>query len=255
MEAYPEMVYGWCPPRVVHYIASLRWAYPAMLILICKYDYSDAYQRIAHCAKAAIQTIAVHEDLAYISLRLTFGGSPNPPTWCLVSEMVTDLANEISKCKEWDHRSLRSPSQPDTPEPKRWPPSVPITKGKPLALKVPVRGANEGRVDCFIDDLIHVFLDTSENCQRQPHVVPLAMHLTSRSHAGTKEPITRRPILHSLSWKPREHRPKPRLYWAGGSTRGGCSSPCPTTSIRRGEKTWSSRSGKGRARSRTWRLW
>ena len=54
MEAYPEMVYGWCFPRVVHYVASLRWAFPAMLILICKYDYSDAYRRIAHSAQAAI---------------------------------------------------------------------------------------------------------------------------------------------------------------------------------------------------------
>ena len=71
MAAYPEMVYGWCLPRIVHYIASLRWAYPTMLILICKYDYSDAYRRVAHSARAAVQTIAVHKALAYLSLQLT----------------------------------------------------------------------------------------------------------------------------------------------------------------------------------------
>ena len=36
------------------------------------------------------------------------------------------------------------------------------------------------RVDGFIDDLINVFADTPENCRMQPHVVPLAMHVTSR---------------------------------------------------------------------------
>ena len=53
-----------------------------------------------------------------------------------------------------------------------------------------------GRVDGFIDDLINVFLDTPVNCANQPHVVPLAMHVTSRPHSGDDdEPIVRRPIL------------------------------------------------------------
>ena len=60
-------------------------------------------------------------------------------------------------------------------------------------LVPPTRG---GKVDGFIDDLINVFLDTPENCARQPHVVPLAMHVTSRPHAGDDdEPLPRRPIL------------------------------------------------------------
>ena len=65
-------------------------------ILISKYDYSDAYRRIAHSAEAATQTIAVVDERAYLSLRLTFGGSPNPPMWCMFSELVTDLANELT---------------------------------------------------------------------------------------------------------------------------------------------------------------
>ena len=195
MKAYPEMVYGWCLPRVMHYVVSLRLAFPTLGILICKYDYSDAYRRVAHSAWASVQTIATHGELAYLSLRLTFGGSPNPPTWCLVSEMVTDLANEINKCIEWDYELVRSPAQPHTPAPRRQPASVPLAQAKPMAVQVPTTGINEGRVDCFIDDLINVFLDTPENCRRQPHVVPLAMHVTSRPHAGEAEPIMRRPIL------------------------------------------------------------
>ncbi|KAI2507377.1 hypothetical protein MHU86_7097 [Fragilaria crotonensis] len=85
-------------PRIVHYIVSLRFRYPDMRVLISKYDYSDAYRRIAHSAEAATQTISINGNTAYLSLRLTFGGSPNPPTWCMFSELVTDLANEIGQC-------------------------------------------------------------------------------------------------------------------------------------------------------------
>ena len=73
------------------------------------------------------QTIAIHGGLVYLSLRLTFGGSSNPPTWCLISEIVTDLAsNEISQCTEWDPNELRSSVQPETPEPKRLTDDVPL---------------------------------------------------------------------------------------------------------------------------------
>ena len=65
-----------------------------------------------------------------------------------------------------------------------------------MAVERPLPAADAARVDGFIDDLVNTFLDTPENCRRQPHVVPLAMHVTSRPHAGeANEPIPRRPIL------------------------------------------------------------
>ena len=195
MGAYVEMVYGWCLPRIIHFIIALRSQNPTLLILISKYDYSDAYRRIAHSATAAAQTIAINGTTAFLSLRLTFGGSPNPPTWCMFSELVTDLANEIGQCEEWDPTECRSPAQPLTPEPLRLPASVPIVQARRMAVHIPPTKAG-GRVDGFIDDLINVFLDTPANCLRQPNIVPLAMHLTSRPHAGNdEEPIPRRPIL------------------------------------------------------------
>ena len=64
-----------------------------------------------------------------------------------------------------------------------------------MAVLVP-RPAMGGKVDGFIDDLIKVFVDTPKNCARQPDVVPLAMYVTSRPHAGTgAEAVPRRPIL------------------------------------------------------------
>jgi hypothetical protein len=117
MDAYTEMIYGWCLARIIHYIVSMWLLYPEQRIFITKYDYSNAYQRIAHAASAAIQSIAMFTGLAFIALRLTFGGSPNPPTWCMFSETVTDLANKILLCEQWNPKHLHNPDQPTTPSP------------------------------------------------------------------------------------------------------------------------------------------
>jgi hypothetical protein len=126
LSTYPEMVYGWCLPRIFHFIVSLRHHHPDKHIFIAKYDYSDAYRRMAHDAEAAAQTISAIGDAAFVALRLTFGGSPNPPAWCCaVSEMVCDLANEISQCDDWDHEELFSPAQPVVPVPVMLPDDIP----------------------------------------------------------------------------------------------------------------------------------
>ena len=172
MEAYMKMIYGWCLPRILHYIVALRLKFPSQIIFICKYDYSDAYRRVAHSALAAVQTISVHDGRACISVRLTFGGRPNPPTWCTFSEIATDLANEISQCKEWDPSTLHSPAQPVAPDPRRLPGTMTLGQGRKLAVQIPIDDERPGRVDDFIDDLINVFVDTPTNCRIQPHVVP-----------------------------------------------------------------------------------
>ena len=194
MTAYAEMVYGWCLPRIFHIITSLRTHHPDLNILISKYDYSDAYRRVAHAARAAMQTIAIVGGIAYLSLRLTFGGCPNPPAWCLFSETVTDLANELAKCMTWDPTTTFSPAQATVPSPVRLPQDIAREKARPMAVLSPV--TSEGVIDDFIDDLISVFLDTPENVARYTQAVPLAMELTSRPYAGDdREPIPRRPIL------------------------------------------------------------
>jgi hypothetical protein len=193
LEDYAEMIYGWCLSQVVHYIVALRSAHPEQKIFISKYDYSDAYQRVHHAASAAVQSIIVIDKVAYIALRLTFGRSPNPPTWCAFSEMVTDLSNELMLCREWEPSILHSPAQQSTPTPRPLQEEVAFAMAQPMAVGIPVTATS--RTDSFIDDLILVFLDTQENYRRCPHAVPLAIHVTSRPHAGDDEPIKRRPLL------------------------------------------------------------
>ena len=190
---YPEMVYGWCLPRLLHLILALRTEHPNTAIFICKYDYSDAYRRVAHSPAATAQTIAIMDNIAYVSLRLTFGGSPNPPTWCAISEIVTDLANELIWCTDWDPDTTFSTMMSTTNPPKRMSPSIPFARARPMAVRLP--SVTLGRADVFVDDIIHVFPDIPGALARYPHVVPLAMDLTSRVHSGTTEPIPRRPIL------------------------------------------------------------
>ena len=40
---YPELIYGFCLSRIIHYVCALRSAYPNERILISKFDFSDAY--------------------------------------------------------------------------------------------------------------------------------------------------------------------------------------------------------------------
>jgi hypothetical protein len=91
LDLYPKMVYRWCLPRILHYIVALWLAFPLLKILIAKFDYSDAYQRVAHSSAAAKQQVLVANNIAFMMLRMTFGGAANPPVWCAFSEMVTDL--------------------------------------------------------------------------------------------------------------------------------------------------------------------
>ena len=192
MEKYPEMVFGWCLPRIIHSVVALREKYPTTRILICKYDFSDAYRRVTHSGKAAAQSILVFDDVAYLALRLSFGGAPNPPTWCAFSEMVTDLSNELS-LSSWEPEDFKSPDQPSTPSPKLEPESIEFAEAKGMAVEVPTWPT--ARSDDFIDDIIRVFLDTERNRRREPHVVPLSVFVTSRPHGGDAEPVPRRSIL------------------------------------------------------------
>jgi hypothetical protein len=196
MEQYPEMVHGWALPRIMHFIVALRLAWPQRTIFISKYDCSDAHRRMAHSALAVAQTITTCLALAFVYFRITFRGSPNPPIWCNFSEMVADLANEIGLCKEWDPVEIRSPDQPATPEPKRLDPLIPHAQGREMAIFVPPLEA--GKVDVFIDDLIDTFPGSVRNLAQKPHAVPLAMHVTSRPHAGKSEALLRRAMLSML---------------------------------------------------------
>jgi hypothetical protein len=197
MMAYEEMVYGWCLPRLIHFIVALRLKHPRKRILIAKYDFSDAYRRMTFSARAANQSILVVGETAYLFLRLTFGGSPNPPAWCAFSEMVTDLSNDLAEEDDWDPRVVKSPlTQMRGPKIH----SELSELGQAKEMSVVVATEREAVSDCFIDDIVRVMLHheggQGRYYARDTEAVPLAIHATMRPHGGNgSEPVPRRPSL------------------------------------------------------------
>ncbi|NER25769.1 MAG: hypothetical protein F6J96_34770 [Symploca sp. SIO1C2] len=195
MERYPEMVYGWCLIRIIHFIVALREANPGVRIYISKFDYSDAYRRISHQGRAAAQSILVVDDTAFVSLRMAFGGSANPPGFCAFSETLTDLANDLA-ASDYDPDSFPCPTVEEGHcAPREYPKDdEPFQEAMPTAFEIPL--PRESIRDCFIDDLIQIFLDNIRRNKVECHVVPMAVHVLSRPHAGEKdEPVPRRPLL------------------------------------------------------------
>ena len=205
---YPPMVYGWALIRIIIYIVALRLAHPNKRILISKYDLSDAYRRIANGFKAAAETILLAGQIAFIMLRLCFGASVNPPTWCSFSEMVTDLSNELPLIKDWNPDELHHPMQPKVPDPEYAEESIPLAAAKEMAINVPTTAL--GRGDCFIDDIIKVFLDTKEAIRRHASSALLAIFVSIRPFAGERETVPRKEVVSFEKWKaegvPRERQ-------------------------------------------------
>lgn len=104
-EAYPDLIYGFCLFRIIHFIVALRLQFSDTPILISKYNFLDAYRRISHCVTSAVQTIIALGAKVYIMLVLSFGGSADPQVWCGFSEMLCNLPNEISQTTTESWRS------------------------------------------------------------------------------------------------------------------------------------------------------
>ena len=241
-----EMIYGWCLPRTLHYKVTLRARHPEMRILMRKYDYSDAYRRIAHSAEAATQTIAANGNTAYLSLRLMFGGLPNPPTWCNSGQwqyglpvpqtdvrgtaQPTNLVHvlrvgDVFGQQDWAvcQMGTRDPSEPSaTGDPgTSQAPGEHLNRPSPPNGRVPadIRGRREsGWIHRRLNKCLrrhprelpkatasgpagHAHDESPpENYQRQPQVVPLAMHMMSRPHpcrrhAGAQQhPLATNPV-------------------------------------------------------------
>jgi hypothetical protein len=51
------------------------------------------------------------------------------------------------------------------------------------------------RMGSFIDDLVQVFLHTTVNRERESHIIPSAIHITSRPHMGPDKLVKRRGLL------------------------------------------------------------
>ena len=91
-----------------------------------------------------------------------------------MSEIITDLANNILASADWDPSRTHSPYRAQIPKPKIFDNNIPFAKALPD--NVAVTPLKHGKVNCYINDLIPVILHSGDNTGRAANTVPLAMH-------------------------------------------------------------------------------
>ena len=189
-----DLVMGHCIDRIIHQIVVLRWHHPTEKILLSKFDWASAYRRIHGDGEVAARNITIDPSnlFAHLNLRLTFGASANPAEFSVVSEIGTDLCNDLADLQEWTPDCCVSPLQSGIGPPQFLSEDIPIAQAQELAVMVPPRP--HGFHDCYLDDMIQLFLATEENIHRCPCIVPLIVHLMTRPLADD-EPITRKAML------------------------------------------------------------
>ena len=161
--------YGHCLLRMLHYITAARRQFPNVKILIGKVDWRTAYRRVHLAGSSAAECITILDDIALVALRLTFGGTPCPSLWCIISELCTDLANDLLACKDWDPLEIHSANAHLIPPPCYLDDEVPFAPAEPLQIDVPV--ALHGKADCYVDDIGSVCLDLKDNVERCRHAM------------------------------------------------------------------------------------
>ena len=80
-----------------------------------------------------------------------------------MAEIITDLANGILSCNNWDHKTICSPYSDKIPPAQRLPNSVPFIQALPS--DVDVKPSLHGFVDGYISDLVPIILDQSNNAE------------------------------------------------------------------------------------------
>ena len=182
--------FGACIRRIANYAVAARRKYPNRRILATKADYKSAYRRCHLYWETAVQTITQlpDDDLAIISLRLTFGGAPGPFEWGVISESICDLANALLHDDDWDPATLSAPSS--VPPKNILSDDIPFGIGRELIVDLPVDP--RGKIDCYIDDTVGITVDLpdTDNCSRMERASLLAIHATSRP-IHKQEPLPR----------------------------------------------------------------
>ena len=197
-DALASCLYGHMLRRLIHSIVGCRLRNPTSRILISKADIDSAYRRSHTNGKAAAKSLMWIMiggiKLLIMCLRLTFGGSPCPSEWTSISEPVTDLANAILKCNDWDPDELSSDMVAMYPPTKLLPDSIPFAPAQSVIVNLP--NDDKGKVECFIDDDITIGIDDGSKLCRNRLIgcVPLALEATARP-ISIDEPLPRTLLL------------------------------------------------------------
>ena len=189
MERLTPIMFGHALLRIIHFVLRTRAKFPTRRIFLQKVDFKAAYRRMHLSTKMASKCITVVRDLAFLSLRLPFGGRACPSLFADLSETITDLTNALAADKSWDPTDLQSPLQHLIPATITEPDDVPF--GQTLEMSVyPDSPDGEFQADVYLDDVISAVLDDLAGCLRGSAASLLAIHAVGRPVASN-EPVAR----------------------------------------------------------------
>ena len=106
-------------------------------------------------AEMVVMTITIIKKIAYTLLRLTFGVANGPNDFCLISEPIIDLTNNILRDTTWSPEATHCSLQQQFDQP-TGSPNTTIRKSRKLFINVPFHPAI---ADGYIGDIITVILN------------------------------------------------------------------------------------------------
>ena len=169
--------------QIIHYIVNLRRRHPKKRIWIRKEDIKSAYRQMhLHAALAftsAVQVCIKQVWYILLSICLPFGGSPCPSEFCLLSDIITDLVNDLLSCSSWDHCTVHSDYLDKIPLTVALDSNIPFTQARDLIVSLP--DEDQGKTDCFVDDLISVAVDIDDNLDRLRAAPCTIIHVVAHS--------------------------------------------------------------------------
>jgi hypothetical protein len=156
---------------------------------------------------------------SFVALRMPFGGSPNPSLWSDVSEVVTDLANDLVRRSDWDPTRHHSPHQPLLESDRAKDDHADGVLGREGFMCPHFFAPNYliedilSRFDCYLDDIFGAFYGCDK--ARSAAAIPMALHIVGRPNDTSNGDSFPRDKLLSLSKFLAEAKPAQRKIVLG----------------------------------------
>jgi hypothetical protein len=171
-------MYSFVLPWSIHYILSLWHCHPTTKTFLCKFDIDAAYQRCSFSSNTALESLTIFNNILLVALCMTFGGSPCPSIWGVISETLTDVRNVLLRSDSWNHNELFDPVSSTIDAPSSLPMSIPFHQARELSIAIP--SIDNGKVDIYIDNSIGIAPEIGDAPTRVVRAIPLAIRLISR---------------------------------------------------------------------------
>ncbi len=161
---------------------AARRNHPNQQILTSKIYYKSVYHRETLHALRNLQTFTQisEDDIALITLRLTFSDSPGPFEWGFISETICDLANELLQFEDWEPLTLHSSIQKEIPTQLYLDDNIPFAIEREVIIDVPIN--HWGYADVYIDNTtgLTINLPGPQNADKLEAAIPLMINMAAR---------------------------------------------------------------------------